>query len=248
MAAAGVVAGAALLAPKPARAVSPAIVFTPQQGRTVIPGDTGDIKTLNYALALEALEADLYQQAIQRLTDGGRNGVNKLIPGLGLSRSEPDVTYVTQFAQVEANHRNFLDQTLQSLGNLSIIGTGANGILRTAAFDFGIESMSRQQVLEFLYTVELTGTQAYLGAIKSFSSKTYLSAAAGIQGTEARHTAVIAIVFNLLGFTPRKDTAPLKGQTTTILGTANTAGIDGTLLPDDVLAAVSQYIVFPTQG
>lgn len=204
-----------------------------------IPG-AGDIKVLNYALALEALEADLYVQALTRLTTGGSNSLGAAIPGLGLDDSQPDVRYTKQFGKVEAEHRNLLNG---ALGDQSIIGTGANGILRTAKFDFKIETMSRQQVVEMLYTVEATGVQAYLGAIKYFATHTYLATAGAIQGTEARHTAAIAIVFNLLGFTPRKDTAPLAGQTTTIYGNPNQSGIDGTLEPDAVLAAVSPYIV-----
>ncbi|MES2463217.1 MAG: ferritin-like domain-containing protein [Armatimonadota bacterium] len=238
IAAAGVAAVTAVFKPREARAITPALTFSQ------IPG-TGDIKVLNYALALEALEANLYVQALQRLTTGGTNGLGRQIPGLGLSANELDVKYLTEFAKVEAEHRDFLNG---ALGSASIIGTGTNGILRNAQFDFGLEDPtknSRQQVLELIYTVEATGTQAYLGAIPSFATKTYLSAAAGIQGTEARHTAVVAIIFNLLGFTPRKDTAPLVGQTTNILGSPNTAGIDGTLSPDEVLAAVSPIIVLP---
>ncbi len=236
---AGALAATAILAPRPARAVSPALTFSQ------IPG-TGDIKVLNYALALEALEADLYNQAIMRLTGGGTNGLGRTIPGLGLSSGELDVKYLSEFSKVETEHRNFLNG---ALGSQSIIGTGSNGILAKANFDFGFDDStknSRQQVLELIYTAEATGVQAYLGAIPSFTTKDYLSAAAGIQGTEARHTAAIAIVYNLLGFTPRKDTAPLVGQTTRILDVANTSGIDGTLTPDQVLAAVSPYIVLPS--
>ena len=233
LAAAGVAAASVLTAGRARAAVSPALKFSD------IPG-TGDIKVLNYALALEALEANLYVQAIQRLTTGGTNAVGKTIPGLGLSDSQPDVAYAKEFATVEAQHRDFLNG---ALGAASIIGTGANGILRNAKFDFGIETMSRQQVVELLYTVENTGTMAYLGAIPSFATKTYLAVAGAIQGTEARHTAAIAIVFNSLGFRPLKDTAPLAGQTTTILGSTNQSGIDGTLSPDTVLAAVSPFIV-----
>lgn len=236
VAAAGVAAVAGVLAPRAARAITPALTFAD------IPG-SGDIKVLNYALALEALEANLYVQALQRLTTGGTNALGKPIVGLGLSSSELDVKYLTEFAIVEAQHRDFLNT---ALGSSSIIAAG--GALATAAFDFGLDDStknSRQQVLELIYTVEATGVQAYLGAIPSFATKTYLSAAAGIQGTEARHTAAIAIVYNILGFTPRKDTAPLVGQTTSILGKSNTSGIDGTLSPDTVLAAVSPFIVIP---
>lgn len=231
---AGIAIGtAALLTPRPARAVTPALTFND------IPG-SGDIKVLNYALALEALEADLYAQALLRLTTGGTNAMGQVIPGLGLSDSEPDVKYTRLFGKVEAEHRDFLNG---ALGDQSIIGTGANGALRNAKFDFGFTSASRQQVVEILYIAESTGVQAYLGAIKYFATRTYLATAGAIQGTEARHTAVIAIVFNQLGFTPIKDTAPLAGQTTTINGQPNTSGIDGTLEPDQVLSAVSPFIV-----
>lgn len=236
MAAAGVAAATLLSSRRARAAVSPPLTFS------AIP-DTGDFKVLNYALALEALEADLYTQVIQRLTTGGTNALGITIPGLGLSDSEPDVKYAKEFALVEAQHRDFLDS---SLGDRSILGTGTNGILHNAKFDFGIQSLTRQQVLDLLYTVESTGTQAYLGAIPSFATHTYLAKAAAIQGTEARHTATLAVVNNILNFSPFKDTAPLAGQTTNVLGTPRTVGIDGTLAPDTVLAAVSPWIVLPT--
>jgi len=222
------------LTSKPARAVSPALTFND------IPG-TGDIKVLNYALALEALEADLYAQALQRLTTGGTNGVGKTIPGLNLSSGEPDVAYTALFGIVERQHRDFLNS---ALGAQSILNTALKG----AAFDFGIENLSRQQVLDTLYTVENLGTQAYLGAIRFFATKTYLLAAGAIQATEARHTAVIAATFNRLlaagtfSGTP-KFTAPLVGQPVNINGQTNTAGIDSTAAPDDVLAIASPFIV-----
>ena len=229
--AAGVLATGALLTGGAgrARAVSPALKFTD------IPG-TGDIKVLNYALALEALEADLYVQALQRLTTGGTNALGTVIPGLNIAATEPDVAYVSKFGKVEAQHRDFLNG---ALGAASIIGTGTNGILRTAKFKFGIETLSRQAITELLINVEATGVQAYLGAITSFATKTYLPAAASIQATEARHTAALIVVFNqLVGrgvFTGAlRDTAPLAN---------NNNGIDGTLTPDAVLATVSPLII-----
>ncbi len=240
IAAAGVVAAGALLS-RPAQAqTKPSLKFSD------IPG-TGDIKVLNYALALEALEADLYGQAIARLTNGDATGttLNRTITGLGLPSTDVAVAYATTFAKVELEHRNFLNN---ALGDASIIGTGTNGILRNASFDFAIETLDRTGIVNLLYAVENTGVQAYLGAITSFATKKYLLIAGSIQATEARHTAAIAIVANQLGITPVKDTAPLKGQTTSILGSSNQSGIDGTLSPDQVLAAVSGtngYIVLP---
>ena len=226
-----------LMTAKPARAVSPALTFND------IPG-TGDIKVLNYALALEALEANLYVQALQRLTSGGTNALGVSIPGLGVPVGEPDVRYVAAFGTVEAQHRDFLNT---ALGANSIL----NSALKGAAFDFKIQTMSRQQIIDMLYVVENTGVQAYLGAIKYFATKTYLPAAGGIQATEARHTAVIAIAFNQLlaagvfSGTP-KVTAPLVGQPVNINGVTNTSGIDSTLDPNTVLAAVSPFIILPS--
>ena len=227
------VAAASLLTPRPARAVTPALKFSD------IPG-TGDIKVLNYALALEALEADLYRQALGRLTGGysyvNAAGTTVTVSGLALATTEPDVSYVTAFGAVEAQHRDFLNG---ALGSASIL----NSALKNARFDFGItNATTRAQVIDLLYTVENLGVQAYLGAIKFFATKTYLLAAGAIQATEARHTAVIAAVSNTL-FGPTKFTAPLAGQNVAINGTSNTAGIDGTAEPDFVLATASPFIV-----
>lgn len=222
LAGASLAAAAFLAAGRPARAqatTKPSLTFAQ------IPG-TGDIKVLNYALALEALEANLYVQAIARLQ------------ALGVGAGEPDLRYAQEIGAVEANHRDFLND---ALGQASIIGTGANGILRNATFDFGINSLNRQQVVNLLYTVENTGVQAYLGAITSFDTKQFLAAAGAIQATEARHTAVIAAVSNTL-FNTNLNTAPLASDNN---------GIDSTLSPDQVLAAVSGpngYIVLPASS
>jgi len=191
---------------------------------------TGDTKVLNYALALEATEADLYRQALIRLTTGGTiNGV--AVPGLGLPANAPDVQYVSQFGRVENEHRDFL---------ISALGTNAitRNALAGATFDFGIGSLDRQGVVNLLRIVEATGTEAYLGAIPFFSTKTFLAVAGGIQATEARHTAVITAVQNTL-FGGSLPTAPLANDNN---------GIDKTQTPDQVLAAVSGpngFIVLP---
>jgi hypothetical protein len=191
---------------------------------------TGDIKVLNYALALEATETDLYRQALLRLTTGGDiNGVQ--VAGLNLPADAPDVRYVSQFARVEREHRDFL---IGQLGAQAI----TNNALRGATFDFGIASLDRRGIVDLLRVVEETGTEAYLGAIPFFATKTFLAVAGGIQATEARHTAVITAVQNTI-FGERIPTAPLAD---------NNNGIDRTRTPDQVLAAVSGpngFIVLP---
>ena len=171
-------AAVSLLAPQAAHAAIPA----------AIPG-TGDIQVLNFALALEDLEADLYAQALLRLTTGGTDpqGV-ATIPGLNVATSEIDVAYIQKFSAVEAAHRDFLKAAL---------GSQAITTLKPAKYDFGIQTMTRQQVLDLVLEAEATGVQAYLGAIPSFTPQSqYLPTAAAIQGTEARHTSVLTIVRN----------------------------------------------------
>ena len=223
-------AGLGVLAPAQA-AISPPLTFRdiPTLKLLNLPGLKAgdDVKVLNYALTLEDFEADLYAQAVMRLTTGGVNKLGRTIPGLGISEMQPDVAYVTEFAPVEAMHRDFLRQALNSL--FSGLAT------RPYKYDFGIENKSREEVLDLLLTVERTGLQAYLGAVPKLKTKLFVTAAAAIQGTEARHTTVLTIVQNRLynGANP-KPVAPLADDN---------HGIDRPLDPDTVLAQVSPYFV-----
>lgn len=219
VAAAGVVA-AGLLMPRPALAVTPPLKFSD------IPG-TGDIKVLNFALALEALEADLYTQALARLTTGGTDDFGRPFKGLGVSSSAPDVRYVREFGRVEVEHRNYLDS---ALGGQSLLRKAP---FNRAKFDFNMATLSRKQVVDLVYTAEKTGVSAYLGAIPFLQTRTYLRTAGAIQGVEARHTAVIADVINDL-FGEGLNVAPLASQN---------QGRDVPIGPDQVLAMVSPFIV-----
>ena len=85
----GLAAGSLLTAMPAQAAISPPLTFKdiptvpilnlPFKGLKV----GADVRVLNYGLALEDLESDLYVQALQRLTTGGTNKVGKTIPGLG---------------------------------------------------------------------------------------------------------------------------------------------------------------------
>lgn len=224
---AGLAFGAAALSLSDAEAFSYRDVREP--GYLNLPGLAGghDIKVLNYALVLEDLESDLYYQAGLRLTTGGVNSVGKQIPGLGLDPDEPDVYYINEFAPVEAEHRDFLRGSL-------------NGLIAGIAqppyrYDFGIEGKSREDVLSLVLLAENTGLRAYLGAVPLLKTRAFITAAAAIQGTEARHTAVLTSIQNEL-FNPANPTpvAPLA---------TDHNGRDTFLAPDDVLASVSQFIV-----
>ncbi len=235
-------AAAALLIPGQAYAAIP----------NAIPG-TGDIQVLNYALQLEDLEANLYAQAILRLTGGGTDPQAAASVGTiaGLNVSGLDVQYIQKFAPVEAAHRDFLKTAL---------GAAAITTLKPAKYDFGIQNMTRQQVLNLVLEAEATGVQAYLGAIPCFTTKSpYAQTAAAIQGTEARHTSILTIVRNILSVQgilsdPVASVAPLKGDpgtkpTATNYDNArpNTGTPDGrdlVITPDQVLARVGGFIKY----
>ena len=180
------------------------------------------------------MESELYRQCVARLTGGGYTQQGAPIPGLNLDPYLPDVYHIIQFAGVEAAHRDFLRGALKLDGIIPNLG------IKPKKYQFGVETMSREQILALLIDVEATGTMAYLGAIPFFRTKIFLTTAAGIQGTEARHTAALQAIQNRLLMdrliadgTPAPP-APLA---------ATNHGIDTPMDPDAVLAKVSPFIV-----
>ena len=205
----------------------------PGGGAIAIPG-SGDIKVLNYALALEDLEADLYRQALARVgTVGGTTGLGATITALNNTTGD-DLTYLNRFAIVENDHATFLRAAVTNAGG---------PVIPKFSYDFGIQTMTRAQVMQLVYTAELTGVSAYTGAIPFFSSKSYLPVAAGILGTEARHTAVLAAVLNLqFSQSPPVSTAPLYTEN---------QGKDTPLTPDQILylgGDISPSLTIPPGG
>lgn len=220
--------------PKLTGATSVAIPSTSKNITTA----SADAKALNFALALETLEAELYAEALARLTTGGKDMFGNTITGLGLASTELDVQYLTTFGKVEMEHRDFLTT---ALGNNWVVDA-------KAMFDFGFAdtnnfgkpALSRLQTIQLVYAAEQTGISAYLGGIMVgglVAGSKYLGIAASILGTEARHTTAVAILLNsgLFNETPKLATAPLAGDK----GTAGGNGLDMALPPDAILYAGS---------
>lgn len=139
-------------------------VVTPATG-TVDLG-SGDVGILNYAYALEQLEAAFY---IQVLTT----------PYAGMSTAETAV--LTDIRDHEIVHRDFFKAAL---------GTNAIGGLTP---DFSqIDFTSRDKVLGAAKLFEDTGVAAYNGAGKLIKDAGYLLLAGKIVSVEARHAAAIA--------------------------------------------------------
>ncbi|AMR30542.1 Tat (twin-arginine translocation) pathway signal sequence containing protein [Mucilaginibacter sp. PAMC 26640] len=127
---------------------------------------TGDIGILNYAYALEQLEAAFYLQVIAT-------------PYSGISAAE--TAYLTDIKDHEVLHRDFFK---------AAIGSAAIGTLTT---DFSsINFSDRTSVLGAAKLLEDTGVRAYDGAGYLIKSADYLTIAGKIVSVEARHAALIS--------------------------------------------------------
>ena len=126
---------------------------------------SGDIGILNYAYALEQLEAAFYIQVV-------------LTPYSGISDSEK--TLLTDIRDHEVCHREFFKAAL-----------GAKAIKGLTPDFSKIDFSSRTAVLGAAKAFEDTGVQAYDGAGYLIQNPDYLTIAGKIVSVEARHAALI---------------------------------------------------------
>lgn len=126
---------------------------------------SGDIAILNYAYALEQLEAAFYIEMVNKPYSGITDWEKKLF---------------TDIRDHEIAHREFFKAAL---------GTGAIGNLE---FNFsGVNFSSRENVLATAKTFEDLGVSAYNGAGWLIKSEVYLGLAGKIVSVEARHAALV---------------------------------------------------------
>jgi len=131
---------------------------------------TGDIGVLNYAYALEQLEAAFYTQVIAT-------------PFTGITASESAI--LIDIHKHELIHRDFLKA---ALGTSAIIGLTP----KFTAIDF----TNRASVLGTAKAFEDLGVSAYNGAGKLITDANYLLLAGKIVSVEARHAAAIRDLIN----------------------------------------------------
>lgn len=124
-----------------------------------------DVEVLNYALTLEFLEAEFYNQG---------NGAN-LLKG-------QEAEYLKQIGADENAHVEAITATIKKIGGTPVAAPKV---------DFGDAFGSREKFLKTSHVFENLGVSAYLGAAGFIENEDILQAAAGIFGVEARHAAVI---------------------------------------------------------
>ena len=133
----------------------------------------GDVGVLNYAYALEQLEADFYSKV-----------VNNFYPGISSLERE----ILTDLYHHEVIHRDFF--------KAAISGATSN-VLPTLEFQYpNVNFNDRTSVLATAKALEDTGVAAYNGAGKYITTPDYLVIAGKIVSVEARHAAAIRNLIN----------------------------------------------------
>lgn len=130
---------------------------------------SGDLGILNYAYALEQLEAAFYIQVMSN-------------PYSGMTDAEAQI--LTDLRNHEVAHRDWFNAAISSVAPDGIIP----GL--TPNFD-SIDFNSRDSVLATAMAFEDLGVSAYNGAGKLISDTNYLIQAGKIVSVEARHAAAI---------------------------------------------------------
>lgn len=134
---------------------------------------SGDIGVLNYAYALEQLEAEYYSIVLARPYRGMSGHDRRILAGV---------------RDHEIAHREFFRRAL-----------GSNGIPRLA-FDFSsVDFSSRESVLTTAKTFEDLGVSAYNGAAQYLRDPRNLMNAGRIVSVEARHAAMLRDLLDPLG-------------------------------------------------
>ncbi|MEO7801701.1 MAG: ferritin-like domain-containing protein [Ginsengibacter sp.] len=129
---------------------------------------SGDVGVLNYAYALEQLEAAFYIKVV----DSFYGNANDLEKG-----------YLTDIRDHEVAHRNFFKAAITAAGATP---------LQDLEVDFSsIDFTSRDSVLGTAKAFEDLGVSAYNGAGKLITTGAYLTIAGKIVSVEARHAALI---------------------------------------------------------
>lgn len=134
---------------------------------------TGDVGILNYAYALEQLEAAFYTQVVANFYSG-------------ISGAEQQI--LTDIRDHEVAHRNFFKKAIADAGATPIPDLKVNFT--------SINFSDRNSVLGAAKTFEDLGVAAYNGAGKLLQTKAYLLIAGKIVSVEARHAAVIRDLIN----------------------------------------------------
>tara|TARA_R100001369_G_scaffold20091_1_gene36571 strand:+ start:46422 stop:47198 length:777 start_codon:yes stop_codon:yes gene_type:complete len=138
---------------------------------------SGDLGILNYAYALEQLEAAFYTQVIAGSYFAGASAEEKLI--------------LQDLYDHEEIHREFFKAAITGAVN-----GDTSKVLPELEFDFsGVNFGDRDSVLGTAMVLEDTGVGAYNGAGPLLETEAYLTLAGKIVSVEARHASAIRSIY-----------------------------------------------------
>jgi len=181
---------------------------------------SGDFGVLNYAYALEQLEAAFYTQVL----------AGSYFTGLAAGNAEKQI--FTDLALHEKIHADFLRTAL-----------GSNAIKALTPDFSSITFSDRTSVLAAAQAFEDLGVQAYNGAGQYIASADYLTLAGKIVSVEARHAALIRDLISYNSFV-----GPVSGATVTSNAvidpstTSATARQEQSKSPSAVLAIANNFL------
>lgn len=133
----------------------------------------GDVGVLNYAYALEQLEADFY---------------TKVVNSFYIGASTAEKAILTDIYHHEVIHRNFFKAAISGV---------TSQVLPTLEFQYpNVNFSDRSSVLATAKALEDTGVAAYNGAGKFITTPDYLVIAGKIVSVEARHASAIRDMIN----------------------------------------------------
>lgn len=206
---------------------------------------SGDAGVLNYAYALEQIEAEFYRQV--------REGdFYKKVPVMVNGAPSPLITdaekqILDEIYYHEVIHRDFLKAAIT-----------AAGLTPIRDLDFNMSSLdfrTKGGVLGTARTFEDLGVAAYNGAAKFFTNPTYLAIAGKIVSVEARHAAIIRDLNTEGSFVNTEvvvtanstqmntfQPVPPSTTTTTVTSIINATGLERSRTPQSVVDVVNLYL------
>lgn len=191
-------------------------------GKAVDLGE-GDVGILNYAYALEQLEAAFYTQATKT-------------PYANMSSADRDI--LTGIRDHEIAHREFFKAALKK------------NAIPALEVDFSkVDFNSRDSVLTTGRTFEDLGVAAYNGAGQLLEKPDYLLLAGKIVSVEARHAAALRYLLAMnpsggaaVGSTANSNSNSGSGDTANVV---NDKGLDRAMTPAEVLQGAGPFVKTP---
>jgi len=141
------------------------------QKRQAAPAGVNDGVILNYALTLEHLEKNFYNEGLQKFTQDD-------FEDAGL-----DASFYNNLQEIASDEKTHVDFLTTALSGAGVTPT------KECKYAFGFNDV--KTFLAIANVLEGVGVSAYLGAAQYIANKAYLTAAGSILTVESRHSAYI---------------------------------------------------------